>query len=170
MISRSLTDRILDYPLLDSFLTFSFSHLGNTFGVVLFPHRWIYEMIEAWYSGGILGFGSDSEDARGIGHSPAIAGAYFAAKLGIVEYLSGRGLQAGAVVLREIRPEYAIPVGAWQIREGVREAMRRPPTVTDSFDDALSVAAKKTSVSKSEWLAHGSISKMMRQKTLSDFA
>ncbi len=169
IISKSLTDEILDYNLIDSCRVFSYEHLGNVFSVVLFPHRWIYEMIEAWYSNGILGFGSDSEDARGINHSPVIAGAYFAAKLGIVEYLSKKRIQAGVVILREIRPEYAIPVGVWQIREGIREAMKQKPAIADNFDHALLLASNKMSISKSEWLSHGNISKIIRQKTLSDF-
>ncbi len=169
IISKSFTDEILDYNLIDSCNVFSYEHLGNVFSVVLFPHRWIYEMIEAWYSNGILGFGSDYEDARGINHPPAIAGAYFAAKLGVVEYLSKKKIQAGVVILREIRPEYAIPVGVWQVREGIREAMRQNPTIADNFDHALILASNKMSVSKSEWLSHGSISKLIRQKTLSDF-
>jgi len=169
IISKSLTDEVLDYNLIDSCRVFSHEHLGNTFSVVLFPHRWIYEMIEAWYSNGILGFGSDSENARGINHPPAIAGAYFAAKLGVLEYLSKKKIQAGVVILREIRPEYAIPVGVWQVREGVREAMRKTPRIADNFDNALVLASTKMSISKSEWLSHGNISKIIRQKTLSDF-
>jgi len=169
IISKSLTAEILDYSLIDSCKVFSYEHLGNTFSVVLFPHRWIYEMIEAWYSNGILGFGSDSEDARGIHHPPAIAGAYFAAKLGVLEYLSEKKIQAGVVILREIKPEYAIPVGVWQIREGIREAMKKNPIIAENFDDALVLASDKMSISKSEWLLHGNISKIIRQKTLSDF-
>ncbi len=169
IICKSLTDEILDYSLIDSCKVFSFSHLGNIFSVVLFPHRWIYEMIEAWYSNGALGFGSDCEDARGIDHSPAIAGAYFAAKLGVLEYLSKNKIQAGVIILREIRPEYAVPVGVWQIREGIRQAMMQSPTVSDDFDAALLLASSKMSISKSEWLAHGNILALMRQKTLSDF-
>ena len=126
-------------------------------------------MVEAWYSNGILGFGSDYEDARGIDHPPAIAGAYFAAKLGVLEYLSEKKIQSGVVILREIRPEYAIPVGVWQVREGIREAMKQNPVIADNFDHALNLASDKMSISKSEWLSHGNISKLMRQKTLSDF-
>jgi hypothetical protein len=126
-------------------------------------------MIEAWYSNGTLGFGSDSEDARGIHHPPAIAGAYFAAKLGVLEYLSKKKIQAGVVILREIRPEYAIPVGVWQIREGIREAMKQKPAIADNFDNALILASNKMSISKSEWLSHGNISKIIKQKTMSDF-
>jgi len=169
IISKSLVDEILDYSLIDTCKIFSYSHLGNIFSVVLFPHRWIYEMIEAWYSNGVLGFGSDNEDARGIDHPPAIAGAYFAAKLGVLEYLSERKIQSGVVILREIRPEYAIPVGVWQVREGIREAMKQEPIISDTFENALNIASQKMSISKTEWLSHGNTLMMMRQKTMSDF-
>lgn len=169
IISKSLADDVLDYGLIDSCKIFSYEHLGNIFSVVLFPHRWIFEMIEAWYSNGILGFGSDSEDARGIDHPPVIAGAYFAGKLGVLEYLSKNKIQAGTVILREIRPEYAIPVGVWQVREGIRQAMKQNPLEVDNFDDALSIASKKLSISKNEWISHGNILNMMKQKTIVDF-
>jgi len=96
---KSLTEEILNYNLIDSHKVFSYEHLGNIFTVVLFPHRWVYEMIEAWYSNGVMGFGSDYEDARGIDHSPAIAGAYFADKLGVLVYLNKNRIQAGVVIL-----------------------------------------------------------------------
>ena len=169
IISQSLTNEILDYSLIDSCKVFSYEHLGNLFSIILFPHRWIYEMIEAWYSNGILGFGSDHEDARGIDHPPAIAGAYFAAKLAVVEYLSKNKIQSGAIILREIRPEYAIPVGVWQIREGIRSALKKKPIIADSFNHAMFLASKMMSISKSEWLSQGNIGQLMRQKTISDF-
>lgn len=169
VISKSLTEEILNYDVIDTYKVYSYGHLGNEYSIVLFPHRWIYEMIEAWYSKGILGFGSDHEDARGIDHPPAIAGAYFAAKLAIVEYLSKNKLQAGVLILREIRPEYAIPVGVWQVREGIRQALKTSPYFSDSLEGALDLASKSMSISKLEWLSHGKITKLIRQKTLSDF-
>ena len=169
VISKSLQESVLNYSLVDSCMVFFYSHLGNLFSVILFPHRWIYEMIEAWYSNGVLGFGSDYEGARGIDHPPAIAGAYFAAKLGVLEYLQRHHRQAGVIILREIRPEYAIPVGVWQVREGIREAMKQPPIVVDSLESGLNVASGKLSIGKNEWLSHGNISKLLKQKTLSDF-
>ena len=169
VISKSLMDNVLDNNLIDSCMVFSYGHLGNLFSVVLFPHRWVYEMIEAWYSNGILGFGSDHEDSRGIDHSPAIAGAYFAAKLGVLEYLDKKNIQAGVIILREIRPEYAIPVGVWQVREGIREAMKQTPIIADSFDHALFLASDTMSISKTEWLSNGNILSLIKQRTLSEF-
>ena len=170
IISNSLMAEILDYPVIDSCRVFSYEHLGNLFCVILFPHRWLFEMIEAWFSNGIIGYGSDSEDARGIDHHPPrIAGAYFAAKLGVLEYLSKLKLQAGVIVFREIRPEYAVPVGVWQVRQGIREAMKQSPMISDNYEYSLDLASKKTSISKSEWLSHGKMSLLIRQKTLHDF-
>ena len=169
IISNSLVDKILNYSIIDVCKIFSFEHFGNLFSVLLFPHRWIYEMVEAWYSGGILGFGSDHEDPRGIDHAPSIAGAYFAAKLGVAEYLVNNKIQSGVLILREIRPEYAVPVGVWQVREGIRAAMKQRPKIADSFDEAVNISCKKMSVSKFEWLSKGSILKLIKQRTIADF-
>ena len=169
IISKSIVNEILENNLIDTSKVFSYEHLGNIFSVILFPHRWIFEMVEAWYSNGILGFGSDNEDARGINHPPHIAGAYFAAKLAVSEYLLKNKIQAGVLIFREIRPEYAIPVGVWQVREGIREAMKQKPEIITKFNDALEIAATKTSVSKNEWIKNGKIIDMIRQKTLLDY-
>ena len=169
MISRSLVERVLDAPPIDSYKVFFFRHLGNSFSVVLFPHRWIYEMIEAWYYKGVPVFGSDHEGASGIDHPPAIAGAYFAARLAVAEYLAENAMQAGVLILREITPEYAMPVGVWQVREGVREAMKREPRTMEDLESSLDEACRPLSIAKREWLSNGSIRKLLRQRTLSEF-
>ena len=171
IICQSLVDDILDYPLIDSFRVFYYTHYGNIFCIVLFPHRWIYELVEAWHSdNGILGFGSDCENARGMNHNPpATAGAFYAAKLGVLEYLSKHKIQAGVLVLREIKPEYIIPVGVWQVREGIREAMTQSPVIADDLTGAVSYACNKTGIEKTQWFLHCNIFELMRQKLLSDF-
>jgi len=169
IISKSLVSEVLEFDLIDSCRVFSHDHLGNMFSVILFPHRWIFEMQEAWHDGNSIGFGSDSEDAKGIDHPPAIAGAYFAAKLGVAEYLAEKKIQASVLVLREIRPEYAVPVGVWQIREAIRAALKKEPYIAESFDDGANFASNRMSVSKSEWLSKGMLLKMLKQKSISDF-
>ena len=169
IISKSLVSQILEYELIDSCRVFSYDHLGNMFSVILFPHRWVFEMQEAWHNGNNIGFGADSEDAKGITHPPAIAGAYFAAKLGVAEYLERKKLQAGVLVLREIRPEYAVPVGVWQIREAIRNAMRWEPYIAENLDDGINLASRRMSVSKPEWLSRGMLLNMLKQKSISDY-
>ena len=169
IISKSLVSEILEFDLIDSCRIFSHDHLGNMFSVILFPHRWLFEMQEAWHDENKVGFGFDSEDARGIDHPPAIAGAYFAAKLGVAEYLVQKKLQAAVLVLREIRPEYAVPVGVWQIREAVRAAMKKEPYIVGNFGDSVNFASKRMSIGKSEWLSRGRLLKMLKQKSISEF-
>ena len=169
IISKSIVNEILENNLIDISKVFTYEHLGNIFSVILFPHRWIFEMVEAWDSNGVLGFGSDNEDARGMNHPPRIAGAYFSAKVAVSEYLLKNKIQAGVLILREIRPEYAIPVGVWQVREGIREAMKQIPKITSDFNQALQLASIKTSISRTEWIRNGNITNMIRQKTLLDY-
>ncbi len=169
IIAESLVSEILEFDLIDSCRVFSHDHLGNLFSVVLFPHRWLFENQEAWHTGNGIGFGSDIEDAKGIDHPPVTAGAFFAAKLGVAEYLLEKKCQASALVLREIRPEYAVPVGVWQIREAIRSAMKNEPYIAENFDDGVTFAAKRMSVSKSEWLSKGNMLNMLKQKSISDF-
>jgi hypothetical protein len=170
IISKSLVSEILDYQLIDCCKVFSFNHLGNMFSIILFPHRWLFEMEEAWYDDqGQIGFGTDFEDGRGIDHYPTIAGAYFAAKLGVAEYLLKNKIQAAVLVLREIRPDYAIPVGVWQVREGIRSAMKQKPFIVSNLDDGITHACKSMSISKLEWLAKGELFKKLKQKSITDF-
>ena len=170
IISKSLVESILDYGLLDATLLFRYNHLGNFFAIVIFPSRWMFEMQEAWYDEhGDVGFGSDFEDARGLDHYPETAGAHFASRLAVAEYLEMRKAQAGAIVLREIRPEYAVPVGVWQVREGVRMALKERPVIVSSLEQGLDLACKGLSIDKKEWLSRSKLQKARNQKSISEF-
>ncbi|MEK6965805.1 MAG: hypothetical protein AABW62_00020, partial [Thermoproteota archaeon] len=57
IISKSLVSEILDFSLTDSCQVFCFEHLDNLYSVVIFPHRWMFEMQEAWHDGDTVGFG-----------------------------------------------------------------------------------------------------------------
>ena len=89
--------------------------------------------------------------------------------MGVLEYLEKNQIQSGVIIFREIRPEYSIPVGVWQVREGIRHAMSKVPIFADSLDDSINLAVAHLSISKIEWLSHGKIFDLLRQKTLSDF-
>ena len=82
---------------------------------------------------GNLGMGVDFEDANGLDHYPSIAGAYFAARLSVAEQLSKRRRKAAALILREINSDYVMPEGVWQIREGIREALKKENRQFESF-------------------------------------
>ena len=172
IISTSLIKEIETFPTIDFFNVHKHIHLGNYYSVILIPDDiWSFEMQEAWYdNNGNLGVGIDFENANGLDHYPSIAGAYFAARLGVTEHLLKRRHKAAALILREIRPEYVMPLGVWQIREGIRKALDREANQFENFQNALSFACVNLSVSKSEWIRNSRIYKNMReQMRITDF-
>jgi hypothetical protein len=152
VISKHLVDEIEVNPSIDTYEVRIYSHLANHYAVILLPDEvWSFEMIESWFnSDGSMGMGSDYENARGLDHYPSIAGAYFAAKLAVAEHLLKRKRKGAGLVLREIHPEYVMPLGVWQIREGVRQALKNPANQFEALAHALAFACSHLSVSRSE--------------------
>ena len=172
IISVSLIKSLVVYPQIDYYEVYKYSHLGNYYSVILIPDdTWSFEMKEVWFDkNGNLGMGMDFEDARGLDHYPSIAGAYFAARLGIAEYLSKRRRKAAALALREIHPDYVMPVGVWQIREGIREALKKEKKQFESFQTALTFACLSLSTSSKEWIRGSKILQLYKeQKRITDF-
>lgn len=172
IISVSLIKNIVSYPQIDLFEVYKHSHLGNYYSIILIPDDvWSFEMKEVWFdNNGNLGMGVDFEDARGLDHYPSIAGAYFAARLGVAEHLSQRRRKAAALVLREIHSDYVMPVGVWQIREGIRVALKNEKRQFESFENALSFACKSLSASRKEWIRGSKIIKQKKeQMRITDF-
>ena len=60
-------------------------------------------------------------------------------------------------------------MGVWQIREAIRAAMKKKPFIAESFDDGIAFASKRMSVSNFEWLSKGTLLKMLKQKSISEF-
>lgn len=172
IISVSLIKSLVSNAQIDFFEVYKYSHLGNYYSVILIPDNvWSFEMKEIWFdNNGNLGMGLDFEDARGLDHYPFIAGAYFAARLGIAEHLSKRRRKAAALILREIHSDYVMPVGVWQVREGIREALKTEKRQFESFEKAVSFACMNLSASKAEWIKGSKIFEhKKKQLRMTDF-
>ena len=171
IISVSLVKSLVFHPQIDQFEVYKYSHLGNHYSVILIPDDvWSFEMKEVWFdNNGNIGMGMDFEDARGLDHYPSIAGAYFAARLGVAEHLSKRRRKAAALALREIHPDYVMPVGVWQIREGIREALKTEKSEFETFEKALNFACISLSTTKKEWIRGSKIFKFNEQRRITDF-
>ncbi|HZT35977.1 MAG TPA: hypothetical protein VFA15_08655, partial [Nitrososphaera sp.] len=172
VISKNLAAMLDTNPSIDTFEVTMFGHLDNMYSVILIPSpAWSFEMFESWFTpAGEIAFGSDYESPNGLDHYPTIAGAYFAGRLAVAEHLSKRKRISSALVLREIRPGYVMPMGVWQIREGVREALKSKPECFESIQDALEFATRTLSTSAAE-IARNSrmIRELKHQTRLTDF-
>jgi hypothetical protein len=173
IISAYLIRRIENFSTIDRFKIYKYSHLGNYYSIILIPDEiWSFEMQEAWYdeNNGNMQIGVDYENANGLDHYPSIAGAYFAARLGVAEYLLKIKHKAAALILREIHPEYVMPVGVWQVREGIRRALEGVAKQVESFDEALNFATINLSLSKNEWLRNSQMYKSKKEQLrITDF-
>jgi len=154
---KELADRIRDFPLVSDIQLFSGTHFGNRFEVLILPRAYSFELIEIWlpkaiWSGETSWIGEDSEGHSGKkGYSP-LAGGYYAARLAALEYLTEVRKQASVFVLREITPDYWAPLGVWVVREGMRSALRNPPTNFESLDAAILDLASRINTPKAEWI------------------
>lgn len=171
VLSLYLINKIKDNPILDNYLVFDFNHLANYYSVIFIPDDvWSFEMIESWIdTNGRIHIASDYESGKKIDHYPSIAGAYFAARLSVAEYLIKKRKKGSVLILREIHPEYFVSLGVWQVREGIRECLKSKGNSFESFDSAIKYGVAKTTLSKTEWIKNSSIIKNRKQKRMSDY-
>jgi DNA repair protein NreA len=172
IISTNLTKEIENNSSIELFEVYQYHHLGNYYSIILIPYNsWIFEMQEGWIdNNGNIAMGIDYENEVKLNHHPSIAGAFFAARVSVSEHLNKIKRKAAVLILREIHPEYVMPVGVWQIREGIREALRSPITKFQSFENALSFASTFMSISNKEWIKNSKIyNNVIKQNRISDF-
>jgi hypothetical protein len=172
IVSSYLVKNTETNNVVDCFEVYKYSHLGNYYSIILIPDQlWSFEMQEAWFdTQGNLGFAVDFEDDNGLQQYPSsVAGAYFAAKLAVAEHLSKRKRKAAALVLREIHSdEYVVPVGVWQIREGIRQAFDNLVLKKefDNLGQASKYACSSLSVSETEWVKNSKLYRNYRRSQL----
>ncbi|MCD6415047.1 MAG: hypothetical protein J7L23_05480 [Candidatus Diapherotrites archaeon] len=173
MIGKKLMKDIKDFEELGDYQLFSSTYLGNHFEVLLVPGKWLFENIEAYIPGNIwldkdqpLKVISDWEPYSGrTTYASNVTGAYYAARLAVLEYLKNLKRQAGVIVLREITPDYWYPVGVWQIRENVRAAMKTKPIVFNTLREALEEVETRCHV-KRVWEKESRVLELLRSREI----
>ncbi|MDG6243034.1 MAG: Nre family DNA repair protein [Methanolobus sp.] len=175
MVGKDLLPGIRDYQQLNEVMVFSGGVFGNHFEILLIPRAFSFELMEVWmprtvWSGGNTWIDADHEGFSGKKYYSSLAGGYYAARLGALEYLRSIRRQATVFMLREIRPEYWAPLGVWVVREGVREAFSREPMRFESLSQALADISSRLKTSSSLWMPKASLLHDVRfQRTLDSF-
>lgn len=177
-IGLDLVAKVRHLPEISDYRIYEAGNLDNRFLVLMLPMAWSYELIEAWYPNTLwnpLGrqtviFG-DHEFFGGRTTYAQIGGCYYAARLAVGEHLVKQGRQARVVILREAHPGYIMPVGVWNVRETVREALRRPPQTFERLSEALGHVTTRLDIPLQTWMQHSGLLKdVRRQRRLIDFA
>jgi hypothetical protein len=175
-VSKYLRGRIRHEQSVDRTEVWYNEYLGNHFWVVLAPGQWEFELVEMKAPGSVWNpeedgywVATDHEGFEGrTEYVDETAGAYYAARLAVLEHLESRGRQAKVLVLREVSDEYWAPSGVWVIRETVRDAFEGECGTAESLGDALGTLAPRLPVSPGR-LRRASNLAAGQQSTLGDF-
>lgn len=176
-LGLQLLEKTKTMRLLDDFLVFQLVQFDNRWLVVLLPSEWRYELIEAWYPktawnqfGSSISVFNSYEFFEGRKQYADIGGCYYAARLAVNEYLHKISRQAGCVILREAHPGYIMPIGVWNVRECVRQALRTQPLRCESLSEVFEQVSEVMDIPMSRWLRNSAVlSERMHQRRLEDF-
>jgi len=165
ILGKAVHKEILNYPWINKFMIFGHKALANNVQILLFPSSWMFEAQEAWLVSPNPVPGVDYELVKGRrSYASDLAGAYYAARLPVLEYLRQIRRQAGVLVFMEVYPEW-IPLGVWRFREICREALRREPIMFDTLEEALDEMEKRLRFPLSRWLQRSQILQWFKSQT-----
>jgi hypothetical protein len=177
IVSKNLMSQVKTFPEISEYRVYESRYLDNVFEVLMIPNTWAYEAIEAWYPGTVwnlkgknVAIFSDLEGYAGRTTYAQIGGCYYSARLAVCEQLVKERRQATVIVLREAHPGYIMPVGVWQVRENVRNAMRQKPLIFKTLNEALTWIASKFQIPLRQWIMQSELlKKALFQRKITDF-
>ena len=170
----TLADRFLKevrkFEKLDTYRVYEFGSLNNYYIIILTPTEWQYEWYEAFIK--IMGneelIYSDYETNRGKKEYSIVGGCYYTAKMAVLDYLLKIKKQSGLLILREAYEGY-VPLGVFNVRENIKEAMQKPYKEFETLNDALKYGGTKLTIPISKYVKQGTLMNEMlhtKQTTL----
>jgi hypothetical protein len=176
VLGRRLHQQIFDHSAIDTYWVYRGQAMGNRIGILFMPTSWMFEVLEYWIPGTIFPtqsevvIPSDFEFTAGRKtYAKTIGGAYYAARLPVLEHLASIKRQAGAIIFLEVHPEW-LPLGVWRVREICRRSHTKAPIKLESLDEALQEISQSLVTPINQW---SKASKLLRfkkvQRTLLQF-
>ena len=161
------------FEILDTYRLYEFGALNNYYIIILTPTEWQYE----WYESFIklmnneeLIF-SDYETNSDKKEYSSVGGCYYTAKMAVLDYLMKIKKQSGLLILREAYKGY-VPLGVFNVREIIKEAMSKPYLEFETLEDALKYSGDKLKISIDRYVKEGTLLNEMlhtKQTTLDMF-
>ena len=163
-------EKVRDAGQFNEVLVFSHSHFDNHYEVLMQPGSWEFEQFEAWSPGSNWANANLAHEyepfAGRSDYAESEGGGYYAGRFACVDALRSMRKQARVTVFREISEDYKIPLGSWQVKEGVAQALKKPPLKFSSLKPALDHLQTVLKVPMRDYSAK---SRILRQKTLAEF-
>ena len=146
------------FEILDTYRVFEFGALNNYYVIILTPGEWEYEWYEAFIKlmrNEELIF-SDYETNGGKKEYSIVGGCYYTAKMAVLDYLMKIKRQSGLVRLREAYDGY-VPLGVFNVRENIKEAMMQPYLEFETLEKCLEYAGTKLKIPISRYVKQGTL-------------
>jgi len=163
-LGNHLLEEVRNYDLIDCCKVHEFSSLNNYYSVLLIPTAWQYEWMEAFLA--IMGreelVFSDYEHNSGKKGYSSVGGCYYSCKMAVLEALARQKRQAGAIILREAYPGY-VPLGVFNVRENVRNAMSQRPLEFEDISSALGYVGTKLKLPVDRFMQESTLLKELRR-------
>ncbi|MBD3397888.1 hypothetical protein GF412_01925 [Candidatus Micrarchaeota archaeon] len=173
MLGKHLMERVREYPKLNKVWLFSHESFSNHYEILVIPGAWEFENFEAWCPNTVWNIGGSvarvSEEYEPFGgrskYAATQAGAYYAVRLAVLEFLERIRRQGRVVAIREVYEGYQVPVGVFQVRENARDAMENPKMYS-GVKEALGIAGERLRLPVSEYTKQ---SRVIGQRNLLEF-
>jgi len=177
IVSKNLRDQVKTFPEINEYRVYESVYMDNVFEILMIPQQWSYESMEAWYPGTVwnpaganIAIFSDWEGNNGRTTYAKIGGCYYSARLAVCEELLRELRQATVVLLREARPGYIMPIGVWQVRENVRNAMKQTPFKFNTLAQSLQFIGSRFEIQLQRWIGQSELLKRaLFQRKITDF-
>jgi len=165
--------RVRKHKQLNRVWVFSHESFSNHYEVMIAPGAWEFENFEAWCPKSIWNLGGSrarvSSEYEPFGgrskYAASQAGAYYAVRLAVLEFLDQIRRQGRVVAIREVYEGYQVPVGVFQVRENARDAMKNHQMYS-GVGEALELISKRLRLPLGEYTKR---SKIIGQRNLLEF-
>jgi hypothetical protein len=173
MLGKHLAGEVRGHPQLNKVWVFSHESFHNHYEILVAPGAWEFENFEAWCpktiwnpAGSAPRVSAEYEPFHGrTRYAVSQAGAYYAVRLAVLEFLERIRRQGRVVAIREVYEGYQVPVGVFQVRENVREAMGSPEMYS-SIQEALAVVSGRLRLPLLEYSGR---SRIIGQRSMAEF-
>lgn len=137
-IGDNLLEDVRYNDIIDTYRVHEFDSLHNHYAVILMPTIWQYEWMEAFLriKGNEEMLFGDFEPFTGKKGYSRVGGCFYSCRMAVLESLARQKEQAGAIILREAYRGY-VPLGVFNVRENVRNAMEQEPREFENLRGAL---------------------------------
>lgn len=173
-LSKDKLKTVKHNDIIDTIQVYPLVALDNRWLVIVIPGAWEYELVEAWYPNTTwnrenpnIEIYSSYEPFSGRTKYAEIGGCYYAARLASSELLDKLKKQGKVVILREAHPGYIMPMGVWNVREHVREALKGKPVELNGFEELFAYIRTKMDIPIAEWIKNSTLLTLsLKQKRL----